>query len=336
MIDLKKFFFVFATLLLIGCVSKSNSNVEQSSTREKIEAQQELDSINSKILVQGVSGPVSPADYVVGPADLLEVKIFEAERLSGSVRVSSTGNITLPLLGSLDVAGLTARETEIKIEQLFMERGYIREPHVSVFVEEYKSKQVSVIGAVNTPGTYELLGRQTLLEALALSEGLAPDAGRSAYITRITNDGQRQSFVVDVDSLIVNSNPELNIPIEPGDIIYIPKSGNIFLEGAVAKTGAIPIKQGRTTLSQAVAMSGGLESFADPSDVKIIRYQNDNTRKIIEADLEAIRNGESEDIILEDRDAVIVESNGLKKFFSGLRINLGYGLVGFGYDDPSR
>ncbi|MGH7885688.1 MAG: polysaccharide biosynthesis/export family protein, partial [Thermodesulfobacteriota bacterium] len=207
------------TFFFSACAARNPSNVQPQRTEQQIQAVQELEELNSKILIQGVSAPVSPADYVVGPADLLEVKIFEAERLSDSVRVSSTGKITLPLLGSIDVSGLTARETEIKIENLFKERGYIREPHVSVFVEEYKSKQVSVIGAVNAPGTYELLGRQTLLEALALSQGLSPDAGRSAYITRIQGEGERQSFVVDVDNLIVNNNPELNIPIEPGDII---------------------------------------------------------------------------------------------------------------------
>lgn len=328
--------FVLFLILISGCASRSSLKTEPVRTQEQIQVVQELQELNSKILIQGVSAPVSPADYIVGPADLLEVKIFEADRLSDSVRVSSTGKITLPLLGSIDVSGLTARETEIKIENLFKEKGYIREPHVSVFVEEYKSKQVSVIGAVNTPGTYELLGRQTLLEALALSQGLSPDAGRSAYITRIQSNGERQSFVVDVDSLIINSNPELNIPIEPGDIIFIPKSGSVFLEGAVAKSGAVPIKQGRTTLSQAVATSGGLASFADPKDVRVIRYLGNGKREVIQVNLKEIREGTAEDIILEDRDAIIVETNGVKKFFTGLNLSLGFGLVGVGYDAPEK
>ncbi len=333
----KKLILIYiVAFLLIGCLSRNNTGTSPVRTQEQIESAQELDDLNSKILIQGVSAPVSPADYVVGPADLLEVKIFEAERLSDSVRVSSTGKVTLPLVGAVDVTGLTARETEIKIESLYKQKGFIRDPHVSVFVEEYKSKQVSVIGAVNSPGTYELLGRQTLLEALALSEGLSADAGRSAYITRILQNGERQSFVVDVDSLIVNYNPELNIPIEPGDIIFVPKSGNIFLEGAVANTGAVPIKQGRTTLSQAVAMSGGLASFAQPNDIKIIRYLGNGQREIIQANLKDIRDGKAEDIVLKDRDAVIVETNGTKKFFTGLNLSLGFGLVGVGYREPTR
>ncbi|MGH7884528.1 MAG: SLBB domain-containing protein, partial [Thermodesulfobacteriota bacterium] len=109
-----------------------------------------------------------------------------------------------------------------------------------------------------------------------------------------------------------------------------------FLEGAVAKTGAVPIKQGRTTLSQAVASSGGLASFADPSDVKIIRYLGDGKRQIIQANLKEIREGNNEDLILEDRDAIIVETNGAKKFFTGLRLSLGFGLVGVGYSPPEK
>jgi len=307
-------------------------------TEAQIEANQELSEINSKILVEGSSsGPASPADYIIGPSDLLEIEVFESERLSDkNVRVSSNGMVTLPLLGSVEVGGLSSREAETKIQYLLKENEYIYEPHVSVFVAEYKSKLVSIVGAVQAPGTYELLGRKTLLDALANAQGLTPNAGRSAHITRQNNDGSRQTYIVDVDKLLEDGNPELNIPIHPGDVIFVPQTGVVFVEGAVHKVGTVPIREGDTTLSQAIAQSGGLASYADDGDITIIRYLGSGGREIIKADLDDIRDGRAPDVLLKERDAIIVGASTVKQILYGLRLSLGFGLVGVGYDPPEK
>jgi len=306
-------------------------------TQAQIEANQELSEINSKILVEGsTSGPISPADYVIGPSDLLELEVFESERLSDkNARVSSNGMVTLPLLGSVEVGGLTSREAETKIQDLLKEKGYIIDPHVSVFVAEYKSKLVSIVGAVQAPGTYELLGRQTLLDALANAQGLTSNAGRSAHITRQNNDGSRETYIVDVDKLLEDGNPDLNIPIHPGDVIFVPQTGVVFVEGAVRKVGVVPIREGDTTLSQAIAQSGGLASYAS-DDITVIRYLGSGEREIIKADLDDIRDGRAPDVFLKERDAIIVGASTAKKLLYGLRLSLGFGLVGVGYDPPDK
>lgn len=327
-------FFTSIVLFIAGC-SASTKNVDTKSAEAKVKSSQEIDEINSKIIQQGLNLPSSPADYLIGPADLLEVKVFESESLSSAVRVSSRGYVTLPLLGNVEIADLSAREGEQKIEDLYRDSGYLIDPHVSIFIVEHKSRTVSVVGAVEEPGSYELLARQTLLDALANAKGLTTDAGRTVYINRRNSDGSRNSYIVDIEQLISGRQNDINVPIQPGDLIFVPEGGNIFIEGAVIKPGSYNIEQGSTTVSQAVAMSGGLASYAS-KDVKVIRYLGNSNREIYELNLDQIRSGEQEDPLVNDRDAIIVGASGTKRFLYGLRLSLGFGLVGVGYDPPDK
>src|SRR5216684_4376150 len=119
---------------------------------------------------------VSPQEYRIGPEDVLNINVFEAQELNREVRVSASGEISLPLLGSVRAAGLTPRELEFVLQEL-LHRTYMKDPHVSVFVHEMQSHPVSVMGAVKRPGVFQIRGSKTLLEVLSLSEGLADDAG---------------------------------------------------------------------------------------------------------------------------------------------------------------
>jgi len=288
------------------------------------------------MLAQGSNSPVSPADYLIGPADLLEIKVFEYDKLNSTVRVSSRGEVTLPLLGSVGVNGLTAREAEEKIENLLKEGVYIKDPHVSVFIKEHKSKLVSVIGYVREPGNYELLGRQNLLDALAAAKGLENNAGRTIYLTRNEEDGRKQAYMVDLEELLIKGNSDINLTLKPGDVIYVPETGNVFVEGAVRKPGSFPIKEGVTTLTQCIAMAGGTTTYADSSDIKLIRYYGNGKREVMDVDLKKIQKGETEDTIVKDRDAIVVGASTARRVLYGLRLNFLFGLVGVGYDPPER
>ncbi|HZX14398.1 MAG TPA: polysaccharide biosynthesis/export family protein [Thermodesulfobacteriota bacterium] len=300
----------------------------------RIESDQEIKELNSRLIAQASGAPASPADYLIGPADLLEVKVFESEKLTSTVRVSSRGQITLALLESVDVDGLTAREAEEKIENLLKKGGYLNNPHVSVFVAEYKSKLVSVVGFVVAPGSYDLLGRQTLLDALAAAKGLSNNAGRAVYLTRTEDSGRRQAYVVDINELLLKGNSEINVALKPGDVIYVPEAGTVFVEGAVRNPSVVPIKEGSTTVTKSIIMAGGLTSYANGSDVKLVRYLGNDKREVMELDLGKIRKGEADDPIVRDGDAVIVGVNTFKRVLYGLRLNFFYSLVGVGYDPP--
>lgn len=329
------FFVFFLAATIAGCGGGGSVNTPQMS-RQDFEAPQEVENINSRLISQSIpTNTTTPDGYLIGPADLLEISVFESEKLTTTVRVSSRGEITVPLLDNVYVEGLTAREAEVKIENLLREGEYIDSPHVGVFVTEHKSKVVSVMGYVNKPGVYELLGRMTLLDALASAQGLNDKAGTLVYVTRTEKDGSKNSYLVDLDELLASKNPEDNFDIRPGDLVFVPEAANVFVEGAVFKPGAYPINEGKTTLSEAVVMAGGVMSFADKGDVKLIRYLGNGRKEVVAVDLNRIRDGEESDYLLNEKDAIVVGASGIKSFFYGLNINV-FGLGGVGYDPPAR
>jgi polysaccharide export outer membrane protein len=302
----------------------------------RIESVRETNELNSRLITQSSGAPVSPADYLIGPADLLEVKVFESDNLTSTVRVSSRGEITLPLLGSVDVNGITAREAEEKLENLLKEDGYINNPHVSVFIKELKSKLVSVVGFVREPGRYELLGRQTVLDSLAAAKGLEDDAGRTVYVTRTKENGGRQTYLIDLDQLLRKGNSESNIVLKPGDVVYVPEAGTVFVQGAVRKPGSYSMKERSTTVTQSIAMAGGITTYANGSNVKLVSRTENGKSEIVDLDLEKIKAGQADDPVVKDSDVIIVGASGFKRLVYGLRLNFLLGLVGVGYDPPER
>lgn len=329
--------YVFVLFLLLGfaaaCGGGSAANSPRLSQQDN-GSSQEIGNINSSLLSKGLpAAATSPDDYLIGPADLLEISVFESEELTSTVRVSSRGDITVPLLNDVDVDGLTAREAEVKIGNLLRSGNYIDNPHVSVFVKEHKSKVVAVMGYVNKPGNYELLGSQSLLDVLASAEGLKDKAGTTVLVTRTEKDGSKNTYLVDLDELVSSARPDANLDIQAGDLVYVPEAANVFVEGAVDKPGAYPIKEGNTTLSEAVVMAGGVASYADEGDVKLVRYLGNGKKEVVDVDLDNIREGGGEDPVLKEKDAVIVGASGIKSFFYGLKFNI-LGLGGFGYDPP--
>ena len=274
-------------------------------------------------------------DYLVGPGDLLEIKVFEAEKLNTTVRVSSRGIVSLPLVGEVTVKGLTAYEAESFIEDEY-KKSYIKDPHISIFVKEHYSQRVTVIGQVKNPGTYDYPSKQKLLDALALAGGLSEKAGRTIQVRRLSAASQdtNQTLLVNLDKLINEGQTQLNIDINGGDIIFIPEAGLFYVDGAVRRPGEYYIKK-TTTIKEAIFSAGGLEPFADPEKVKILRYCENGERKEIginlEGDLEAINAMQ-----VQDRDIIVVDSSFWGKVFYGSGLNIGIPGLGFNYRDPSR
>ncbi len=220
---------------------------------KEIEAQKQTKAMNDRIMMGAYSSGRGPMrDYKVGSEDLLEIAVFEDEKLNKTVRVSSQGNISLPLLGILRVKGLTASEVEREIRDLLAEK-YFQDPHVTVFIKEYRSQRISVLGAVEKPSVYDISGQKTVLEALAMAGGLKEDASHVLFLIRPpkpeeevlqenkeTNQETAKTFVIDLDELVINSNWSLNMPLLNGDIINVPVSGRVFVGGYVKGPGWIP------------------------------------------------------------------------------------------------
>jgi len=168
------FFFFLSISLILSCASSSPKKeiVSPETQMREIETSRQVKAMNEKILMSVLSSKRDLyRDYKIGPEDLLEISVFEDEKLNKTLRVSFQGNINLPLLGVLKVKGLTASELEREIRDLLAEK-YFQDPHVSVFIKEYRNQRISIIGAIEKPGVYEVSGQKTILDMLAISGGL--------------------------------------------------------------------------------------------------------------------------------------------------------------------
>ena len=256
----------------------------------------------------GSAGTSPHADYVIGSEDLLEISVFEQPDLDRTVRVSGDGTISVPLLGVIPVNGLTTKEAEERLRDLLGDK-YLTNPQVSVFVKEAKSKKVSVVGAVSKPGTVEMLGQRTLLEAISEVGGLTQQAGKDLYVLRPDSSGATTRIDVDLDDLMINGNPELNIPILPGDVINIPidRLLHVYVDGAVRKPGEVEYKNSRPlNLLQAIAAAGGLSERASQKGIVLIRNHPDGSQEILKIDLKAVRKGKEPNMGLENGDSIYV------------------------------
>jgi len=246
--------------------------------------------------------------YRIGPGDLLEIKVFEVEQLSQTVRVSEDGSITLPLLGRVVVEGLTQDGVVQKLAGL-LQAKYVKNPQVTIFIKEYKNQQVAVIGAVENAGSYELVGRKNLLQIISMAGGFSEKAGNQAFILREGADGATATIPIDLKDLLINGNQGLNIPILPNDVINVPvdREIKVFVMGRVNKPGAVAAKLSEgISLLQAVADAGGLAEGAREGSITITRKDAKGQEHKIKVNLKDIIKGKKKDIRLQEGDVVFV------------------------------
>jgi len=273
-----------------------------------VEAASENDKRNSLLLEQAIKTS-HQVDYILGPEDLLEIDVFEVDELKRTARVSSSGFLRLPLVGAIKASGLTVVELETEISKRLEQ--YLQEPIVTVVIKDYRSQRVTVLGAVEKQQTLNITRQQFLLDILSASGGLTEEAGDICYIQRGS-----ETVVVNLNELLIKGNSKLNIPILAEDVINVPRGGIVFIDGAVKNPGSFAIK-GTVTLTQAIAMAKGFNNVAIRDQLKLYRNSGTDSMEIIDIDYDAILKEEVSDLVLQDKDVVIVPKNGVKDFFSG-------------------
>jgi polysaccharide biosynthesis/export protein len=249
-------------------------------------------------------------DYLLGPEDVIDLKVAELTELNQTLRISGDGSIDLPYIGILHVTGLTANQLAERITQLLGQQ-YLQDPQVSVFVRDFNSQKVSVIGTIQNPGTYTLTGQRTIIQLIAQAGGLRPEAGRSVLIFRLAPDGRTARLTIDKEELLVKGNPAWNITLRPGDVINIPGQQMISVSvlGAVASPGVYTLNAGSDgTLLKAIARAGGLKR-ASKSGIGIKRKDADGKEKLYEVDLGKILSGDEPDLVLQDGDLIIIKES---------------------------
>jgi polysaccharide biosynthesis/export protein len=282
------------------------------------------------------------ADYRIGAQDLLEIKVFEAADLNRSLRVSASGEISFPLFGSVQAAGLTAQELQALLE--FKLHKYMKDPHVDVLVSSVESHPISVVGAVKKPGVFQVRGLKTVLEMLSSAEGLADDAGDDVIIMRgaglrtafaqgnsqqVSNsqpspneatpapdapsgsDDSKESVRVNLKNLLETGDPRFNVTVYPGDIVNVSKSGIVYVVGEVKKPGGFVLKSNeKMTVLKAMALAEGLTPTSVKNRARIIRTDTGGTEKVeIPIDLGQILDGKAPDPDLKPADIVFIPNS---------------------------
>jgi polysaccharide export outer membrane protein len=250
-----------------------------------------------------------PTAYRVGPKDVLQIDVYGVDALRNlEVTVSEVGKITLPLLGEVAVDGLTKSEVEQKLIGLLSE-STLRNPHLTVLIKNYQSKVVYLIGAVQKPGVYPLLSRQTLLETIVEAGGPATNAGKEIIVVRKQDGGEGTSLRLSLEDLMYNVNARLDIPLQPNDIINIPADREvvIYVLGAVKSPGALAVKLSSIpSLLKVITKAGGFSDRANQGDVRIRRTDAQGVEKEIRVNAREILRGKKKDFPLEPEDVIIV------------------------------
>jgi polysaccharide export outer membrane protein len=225
-------------------------------------------------------------DYIVGEGDVLKITVYDHDDLTTTVRISAEGAITFPLIGQVGVAGLTLSQITKKISSLLSD-GYIVNPQVNIFIEEFRSKKVFILGEVNKPGLHVLHGTTTFLELISEAGGLTKDAGDKAVIKRKPNPSSKKEITISIDlrSLLENGDTSQDIPIMDGDSVYIAKAGVYYVTGEVKKPDAYKFEEG-TTIIKAVTIAGGFTDKASKGGIKIIRKAKGKEEVLKDVDMD--------------------------------------------------
>jgi polysaccharide export outer membrane protein len=213
------------------------------------------------VLLVGVGLPpvgwAQPADYALGPGDVVKISVFQNPDLSLEARVSERGSITYPLIGEVRVQGMSAAQVEKTIAEKLRTGGFVNRPQVSAHIVQFKSIQVSVLGQVAKPGKYALeQAKNRVSDVLAVAGGITPQG--ADVVTLITNEGgQERRKEVDVPALLRGSDPDKDLVVKNGDTIFVPRYPVFYIYGEVKTPGQFRLERDMT-VRQAIAVGGGI------------------------------------------------------------------------------
>jgi len=242
--------------------------------------------------------------------DLVEVGVYNVPELTTKARVSSNGEIYLPLIDYIHVADLTAEEAEGVIQKRLSDGGFVKNPHVTLFVDQYASQGASVLGEVAKPGVYPVPGQQRLFDVISAAGGFTEKAGRSIQVTH--RDQPDQPITVPL-SRNVTDNPESNIPILPGDTIIVRKADLVYVVGDVGRPSGFLMDSGHLTVLQAIALAGGTGRTADLGAARIIRKGPGGITET-SVELKKILRAKAPDITMQADDILFVPPSAAKVF----------------------
>jgi polysaccharide biosynthesis/export protein len=262
----------------------------------------------ARVTVESASNPKDPSTLMIGSGDEVEVTVYGAPDLSGHTRVGSDGNISLPLVGHIRIAGLTSDEAQEAISEQLQGRNIVKNPQVSVYVKEYTNSEISVAGEVVKPGVFSALGPHRLLDVLEAAGGLTDKASNTITISHLgTNQVTTLHLPNDAAEMAKN-----NIDLKPGDTVLVPKAEIVYVLGEVNKPGGYALNSsGGLTVLQVVSAAGGPTRLAAISGTKMVRRTSTGLKEI-PVPLKDLLRAKLDDIPVQAGDVLYIPSSHLK------------------------
>jgi polysaccharide biosynthesis/export protein len=228
------------------------------------------------------------------------------------VRVGDSGEVSMPLVGSLYLAGLSSDEAQQLIEERLADGNFVNHPHVAVYVKEYTTEGISLMGEVNRPGVYSALGAHRLVDLIQTAGGLTNKAGKTVTVAHRDDPTHSITLTLSPDAAKAEEN---NIKLLPGDTIVVSKAGIVYVVGEVNRPGGFVMEDNKITASQVLAMAAGPTSTAALNRTKMIRHTPEGL-KDIPLPLKKVLEAKIPDIELQPDDIIWVPSSRTKAIAS--------------------
>ena len=304
--------FAFLILLISGAVWAQQNPADQPQSAAQPASQAVTGTVTPDQSVAqpskatpGTTEPTDSAILKLGAGDLIEVNVYNVPELTSKARVSNSGDVYLPLIDYVHVADLTTEEAQSLIQKRLEDGGFVRNPHVTIFVDESASQGVTLLGEVSKPGVYPDLGDHKLYELISVAGGFTAAAARKVSIVR-----RNQSQPINL-TLPRNLADDLssNVDIQPGDTIMVPRAPIIYVVGDVGRPSGLLVDNGSLTVMQAIALAGGTNKTAKLGAVRIIRKgPNGMTETLVP--LKKMLEAKAPDVPLQGDDILFVPVSG--------------------------
>jgi polysaccharide export outer membrane protein len=259
------------------------------------------------------SASISPTDMLIGPGDEGDMKVYGVPELSTHFRVESSGDTFLPLIGKFHMAGLSADAAQAQLDEKYESGGFLHNPHINIYLKEYTTQGISVLGEVARPGVYSAVNARRLYDVFLIAGGLTPRAGRTVTITH-SKEPDKPVEITLASGLAAN---QANVEIQPGDTINVSKAGTVYVIGEVNRPGAFVMETTQTpSLLQILAAANGPTRMAVLSHTRVLR----RTPKGLESrdvDLKKIMQAKASDVEVQADDIVFVPSSRAKALMPG-------------------
>jgi polysaccharide export outer membrane protein len=244
----------------------------------------------------------------LGIGDLLQVDVYNVPELTTKSRLGTNGDVYLPLVDYVHLAGLTVEEAQALIEKRLADGGFVKNPHVTLNIDQSASQGISLLGEVARPGVYPVIGEPRLFDVISSAGGFTPSAGQSITVT---HRNQTDKPVTVPLSRKLADNPASNIPVSPGDTILVHKADVVYVVGEVGRPSGFLMDTDNLTVLKVIALAGGTTHLAKMNGVKIIRKGPDGMT-LTPVELKKMLEAKVADIPLKADDILFVPSSTAK------------------------